>query len=271
MKKSEDSTTSAGTTENPVGQEIIKVLDWVVRMEYAPMYEGKYPWGQKDDGGFFSGTSEAIYEMYKITSKLLNKLDAAQEGDATDDDSSKEAGTTKDPLSKETIPVEQFQDRVLKMIHENQEAIKWAKATKMPVKEVFETTNIFDAVIQTYEDLFAIVTNMLRAGQRPKIICYCGSIRVAKEAFQKAEYESLMRGEIALLPCCMFVDIQREFGAGSAYKLKADQQHKQKIDMADEVFILNVNGYIGESTRSEIDYALSIGKPVKYLEPPSSI
>ena len=105
---------------------------------------------------------------------------------------------------------------------------------------------------------------------KPKIVCYCGSIRVAKEAFQKAEYESLLRGEIALLPCCMFVDIERQYGANSGYKILADQQHKRKIDLCDEVFILNVGGYIGQSTKSEIEYAESIGKPIKYLEPLSA-
>lgn len=100
-----------------------------------------------------------------------------------------------------------------------------------------------------------------------KLIAYCGSIRVALDAFKKAEYDALMRGDIALMPCCMFVDIQREYGAESDYKQKADELHKRKIDICDEVFVLNVGGYIGESTRSEIDYATSIGKPVLYLEP----
>lgn len=101
---------------------------------------------------------------------------------------------------------------------------------------------------------------------KPRIVCYCGSIRVALDAFKKAEYDSLMRGEIALLPCCMFVDIEREYGKASDYKVKADDLHKRKIDICDEVFILNVGGYIGESTRSEIEYALSIMKPVRFLE-----
>lgn len=101
---------------------------------------------------------------------------------------------------------------------------------------------------------------------KPKIICYCGSLRVALEAFKKAEYQSVLDGNIALLPCCMFVDTQREYGAESDYKIKADELHKRKIDICDEVFVLNVGGYIGESTRSEIEYAKSIGKPIKYLE-----
>jgi hypothetical protein len=102
--------------------------------------------------------------------------------------------------------------------------------------------------------------------KRPKVVCYCGSLRVALDAFKKAEYDAVIKGEIALLPCCMFVDIEREYGAESTYKQKADDLHKRKIDMADEVFILNVNGYIGESTRSELEYAKSIGKPIVYLE-----
>ncbi len=105
------------------------------------------------------------------------------------------------------------------------------------------------------------------AAVKPKVVCYCGSLRVAIEAFKKSEYESVLRGEIALLPCCMFVDIEREYGAESDYKQKADDLHKRKIDIADEVFVLNVGGYIGQSTRSEIDYAVSIGKKVLYLEP----
>jgi len=103
--------------------------------------------------------------------------------------------------------------------------------------------------------------------EKTKIVCYCGSLRVALEAFKKAEYDSVIRGDIALLPCCMFVDIEREYGAESDYKQKADHLHKRKIDICDEVFVLNVGGYIGQSTRSEIDYAESIGKPIVYLEP----
>ena len=45
-----------------------------------------------------------------------------------------------------------------------------------------------------------------------------------------------------------------------------DDMHKRKIDMADEIFVINVGGYIGSSTRSEIEYATAAGKPVRYLE-----
>ncbi len=42
--------------------------------------------------------------------------------------------------------------------------------------------------------------------------------------------------------------------------------HKRKIDMADEIYVINVGGYIGESTRSEIEYAKKNGRAVNYLE-----
>jgi len=46
-----------------------------------------------------------------------------------------------------------------------------------------------------------------------------------------------------------------------------DDMHKRKIDMADSIFVINVGGYIGESTRSEIEYAKKNGRGVQYLEP----
>lgn len=48
-------------------------------------------------------------------------------------------------------------------------------------------------------------------------------------------------------------------------KTMLDDMHKRKIDMADEIFVINVGGYIGESTKSEIEYAIKTGKLVKYL------
>ena len=42
--------------------------------------------------------------------------------------------------------------------------------------------------------------------------------------------------------------------------------HKRKIDIADEIFVINVGGYIGSSTQSEIDYAIATGKQGQYLE-----
>ena len=55
-------------------------------------------------------------------------------------------------------------------------------------------------------------------------------------------------------------------GALTKTKEMLDDMHKRKIDMADSIYVINVGGYIGDSTRSEIDYAIRHGKKVRYLE-----
>ena len=57
-------------------------------------------------------------------------------------------------------------------------------------------------------------------------------------------------------------------GTVTATKEMLDNMHKRKIDMADSIYVINVGGYIGDSTRSEIDYAKKTGKKVEYLETP---
>lgn len=95
----------------------------------------------------------------------------------------------------------------------------------------------------------------------PKIVCLCGSTRF-QDAFQKANYDETMQGNIVLSVGCF----QGEFGWGNAKPGVLDELHKRKIDLADEIFVLNVGGYIGESTQSEIDYATGHGKVIRYLE-----
>jgi len=55
-------------------------------------------------------------------------------------------------------------------------------------------------------------------------------------------------------------------GVTPEQKIALDELHKRKIDLADEVLVLNVGGYIGDSTRGEIEHAKATGKPVRYLE-----
>ncbi len=106
-------------------------------------------------------------------------------------------------------------------------------------------------------------------GRIPDIVCLCGSTRFY-EQFQRSNYELTMRGKI-VLSIGFYMhrsgDAHGEsVGCTSEQKLALDELHKRKIDLADEVLVLNVGGYIGESTRSEIEYAKSKGKCVSYLE-----
>jgi len=102
-------------------------------------------------------------------------------------------------------------------------------------------------------------------GERPKIICLCGSMRFIKEFHEQEERLSLQR-VIVLKPGVNTKDAQRTDNL-KVYKPMLDELHFRKIDLCDEVFVINKDGYIGESTRNEINYALKIGKPVKYMVP----
>lgn len=104
----------------------------------------------------------------------------------------------------------------------------------------------------------------------PTIVCLCGSTRFSK-AFTDANLRETLEGRIVLSIGCNLYSDQELFGHLSqsellAIKVRLDELHKRKIDLADEVLILNVDGYIGSSTRSELDYAIAHGKTVRYLE-----
>ncbi len=106
---------------------------------------------------------------------------------------------------------------------------------------------------------------------RPIIVCLCGSTRFS-EAFRRANFEETLMGKIVLTIGCDTrndTDLFATFTEAHRNRIKAelDELHLRKIDLADEVLILNVGGYIGESTRRELHYARSIGKRVRFLEP----
>jgi hypothetical protein len=105
-------------------------------------------------------------------------------------------------------------------------------------------------------------------GPRPTITVLCGSTRFY-ETFAHQNLMLTLAGHIVLTIGC---DTKRDEDLmaggvfGPALKERLDELHKRKIDLADEVLVLNVGGYIGDSTRSEIAYAEQIGRPVHYLE-----
>ncbi len=99
---------------------------------------------------------------------------------------------------------------------------------------------------------------------RPKIVCLCGSTSFI-HAFEQANLEETLKGNI-VLSIGSHRRTDRELGLTEEQKEKLDALHLKKIDMADEVIILNVNGYIGSSTKKEVEYAKSLGKTIKFLE-----
>lgn len=104
-----------------------------------------------------------------------------------------------------------------------------------------------------------------------KVITLCGSTRF-KDAFMEAQKRLTLEGNIVISVGLFGHSGDEEVWDGmdegtlSKTKEMLDDMHKRKIDMADEIYVINVGGYIGDSTRSEIEYAKATGKPVKYLE-----
>ncbi len=103
-----------------------------------------------------------------------------------------------------------------------------------------------------------------------KVVTLCGSTRFRDQFMEVQKRLTLDR--------CIVISVGL-FGHGgdaevwdgmdegtlSATKVMLDDMHKRKIDMADEIYVIDVDGYVGESTRSEIAYARWHGKPVRYL------
>jgi hypothetical protein len=95
-----------------------------------------------------------------------------------------------------------------------------------------------------------------------KVVCLCGSTRF-QDAFIKANRDETLKGHI-VLSVGMFGH-QEGIDMNGPIKADLDRLHLDKIDLADEVLVLDVNGYIGESTTREISHARKTGKPVRYL------
>ena len=97
-----------------------------------------------------------------------------------------------------------------------------------------------------------------------KVITLCGSTRF-KEQFLEAQKRLTLEGNI-VISVGLFGHSGDEEVWAPGTKEMLDDMHKRKIDMADEIYVINVGGYIGESTRSEIEYAKKNGRGVRYLE-----
>lgn len=118
----------------------------------------------------------------------------------------------------------------------------------------------------TLDDLLARKNAM----PEPVTVCICGSTRFT-QAWQDTNLAETLAGKIVLSIGCNTKsdeELASEMGI-EINKEMLDVLHLFKIDRADEVLILNVGGYVGESTRREIEYARRLGKPLRWLEPES--
>jgi len=113
-----------------------------------------------------------------------------------------------------------------------------------------------------------------RRTRRPKIICICGSSQFIEQIAVLA-WELEKQGAITLgmhlLPA-NYPGVKPDHQAeAEGVRERMDELHLRKIDMADEVLVVNVGGYVGSSTRNEIAYARRKKKPIKWLEPDNAL
>ena len=101
----------------------------------------------------------------------------------------------------------------------------------------------------------------------PVIVCLCGSTRFMDTFFEEGWKETLAGKIVLSVGVCKHAADHGGEALGQDVADILDELHKRKIDLADEVYILNVDGYIGKSTRSELEYAKEHGKIIRYLEP----
>jgi len=96
-----------------------------------------------------------------------------------------------------------------------------------------------------------------------KIITLCGSTKF-KDEFVAQQKRLTLEGNIVISVGLFGHSGDDEVWTEST-KQMLDDMHKRKIDLADEIFVINPGGYIGASTRSEIEYASQTGKAIRYL------
>ncbi|MGA5498435.1 hypothetical protein ACPCSP_29215 [Streptomyces cinereoruber] len=101
----------------------------------------------------------------------------------------------------------------------------------------------------------------------PRIVVICGSTRFMAE-MAEADLRETGAGRIVVKPGCDMKsshELWSDPAEAQALKVRLDDLHRAKIRLADEVLV--VGDYIGDSTRAEIAYARSLGKPVRFTHP----
>lgn len=96
------------------------------------------------------------------------------------------------------------------------------------------------------------------------VVTLCGSTKF-KEEFLQVQKELTLQGNIVISVGLFGHSADKEVWEEDTKEM-LDDMHKRKIDMANEIYVINKGGYIGSSTKSEIEYAKSVGKGIKYLE-----
>lgn len=132
---------------------------------------------------------------------------------------------------------------------------------------IVSKTHLIDALVVTTRNLRTQLAART-SGDAPRIVCLCGSTRFMD---QFHEQNRILTEQGVIVLSVGLVNTSSVYSRSESLtpemKAKVDQLHLRKIELADEVLVLNVGGYVGESTKNEIAHATKLGKPIRYLEP----
>lgn len=132
-----------------------------------------------------------------------------------------------------------------------------------------------EEALKTVENFrWLVASSFQNEGPRPKVVCLVGSSRFFVE-FQRAAYLGELAGEIIIGPG-FTPDVAADKHGGNVgitpeQKIAVDVLYRHKIAMSDEVRVINVGGYVGESTKGDLVFARSLGKKISWLEPERAI
>ena len=129
-------------------------------------------------------------------------------------------------------------------------------------KLVKQDDHVYLIIRNSYKKIISSKDSII-ANNRFPIITLCGSTKF-KDDFIKAQKELTLRGNIVISVGLFGHSGDEEVWEGSN-KLMLDAMHKEKIRMSDAIYVINKNGYIGESTKKEIEFAKELGKEVLYM------
>lgn len=87
-------------------------------------------------------------------------------------------------------------------------------------------------------------------------------MRFARQILEVYEAETI-KGNIVMIPACVYCCA----GHRTDELLALQELHYRKIDLADEILVVNIDGYVGSDTQGEIEYAQKVGVPVRFIEP----
>lgn len=122
-----------------------------------------------------------------------------------------------------------------------------------------------DVEMKTWREMASRTVRNILPPAFPKIVCLCGSTRF-KDQYLAAQRSETLAGRIVF--SVGLFGHEECLDMGGEVKERLDRLHFEKILISDEILVLNVGGYIGYSTRREINYAASLGKTIRYLEQP---